>query len=83
MLSAVAEFERELMLERQKEGVEQAKKAGKYKGRVKKYTEKHAGMNHALELYQTGKYTVKQICEITKVSRSALYRELNERERVT
>lgn len=33
MLSAVAQFERELMLERQKVGVQAAKAAGKYKGR--------------------------------------------------
>lgn len=33
MLASVAEFEREIMLERQREGVAKAKKAGKYKGR--------------------------------------------------
>jgi DNA invertase Pin-like site-specific DNA recombinase len=33
MLGAVAEFERALMLERQKDGVQAAKLAGKYKGR--------------------------------------------------
>lgn len=33
MLAAVATFERELMLERQKEGIQAAKDAGKYKGR--------------------------------------------------
>lgn len=33
MLSGIAQFEREMMLERQKEGVAKAKAAGKYKGR--------------------------------------------------
>jgi DNA invertase Pin-like site-specific DNA recombinase len=33
MLTAVATFERELMLERQREGVARAKAEGKYKGR--------------------------------------------------
>ena len=33
MLGAIAEFERELILERQKEGIAIAKRAGKYKGR--------------------------------------------------
>ena len=33
MLGAIAQFERELMLERQKVGVQAAKAAGKYKGR--------------------------------------------------
>jgi DNA invertase Pin-like site-specific DNA recombinase len=34
MLGAVAEFERALMLERQREGIAKAKDEGKYKGRV-------------------------------------------------
>lgn len=34
MLGAIAEFERDLMLERQREGVAKAKADGKYKGRV-------------------------------------------------
>jgi DNA invertase Pin-like site-specific DNA recombinase len=33
VLGAVAQFEREIMLERQREGVAKAKAAGKYKGR--------------------------------------------------
>ena len=33
MLGGVAQFEREMMLERQREGVARAKAAGKYKGR--------------------------------------------------
>jgi DNA invertase Pin-like site-specific DNA recombinase len=34
MLGAIAQFERELMLERQREGIAKAKAAGKYKGRA-------------------------------------------------
>lgn len=33
VLGAVAQFERELMLERQREGIDKAKKEGRYKGR--------------------------------------------------
>lgn len=33
ILGAVAEFEREMMLERQRDGIQAAKEAGKYKGR--------------------------------------------------
>lgn len=76
MFAGFAEFEREIMLERQRAGIARAKKAGKYKGRVKKYHEHHAGMKHALELRRTTDKTVKEICAITGVSRSALYREL-------
>ena len=34
VLGGVAEFEREIMLERQREGIAKAKAAGKYKGRA-------------------------------------------------
>ncbi|OTW54724.1 transposase [Bacillus thuringiensis serovar silo] len=60
---------------RQREGITFAKKVGKYQGRVQKYHEKHAGMNYAMKLYEEGNMTVKQICEITSVSRSSLYRK--------
>jgi DNA invertase Pin-like site-specific DNA recombinase len=80
IMAGFSELERTIIKEKQRNGIELAKKNGKYKGRLKKYTSKHAGMTHAIELYQTGKYTVKQICEITKVSRSALYREIQQRE---
>jgi len=85
MLAGFAEFEREIMLERQRVGIERAKKAGKYKGRVRKYTENHKGMKHALKLAKErdkNGLTIKDICDITRVSRSALYRELQkEREK--
>ncbi len=34
MVGAIAHFEREIMLERQREGIARAKAAGKYKGRA-------------------------------------------------
>jgi DNA invertase Pin-like site-specific DNA recombinase len=34
MIGAIAQFERELMLERQREGIAKAKAEGKYKGRA-------------------------------------------------
>lgn len=79
MFAGVAEFEREIMLERQRAGIERAKKAGKYRGRIRKYTENHKGMQHALKLAKEREkngLTIKDICDITRVSRSALYREL-------
>jgi DNA invertase Pin-like site-specific DNA recombinase len=42
MLGAVAEFERSLILERQREGIAVAKKAGKYKGRKAALTDEQA-----------------------------------------
>jgi len=47
MLGAVAEFERGLLLERQKEGVAKAKRDGKYKGRKPTARAKAAEVNQA------------------------------------
>jgi DNA invertase Pin-like site-specific DNA recombinase len=77
VMAGVNQLERDLIRMRQREGIELAKKEGKYQGRLRKYHEKHAGMNYAIKLYQEGNMTVKQICDITNVSRSALYRALD------
>lgn len=51
MMGAFAEFEREIMLERQKEGIEKAKEDGKYRGRKPMPTE----IVHAVETFlETG-----------------------------
>lgn len=39
MLGAISTFERDLMLERQREGIAIAKRKGKYKGRVSKFSD--------------------------------------------
>jgi DNA invertase Pin-like site-specific DNA recombinase len=77
VMAGVNQLERDLIRMRQREGIELAKKEGKYQGRLKKYHGKHNGMNYAIKLYQEGNMTVKQICDITNVSRSALYRALD------
>ncbi|WEZ17804.1 recombinase family protein [Bacillus safensis] len=76
ILLSVAEWEREMILERQREGIAVAKTQGKYKGKPKKYTDKTPALVHALELFAnraTNGKTVKEICEITKISRASLY----------
>lgn len=78
VIAGVNQLERELIKMRQREGIEIAKKQGKFKGRVKKYTDKHKGLEHAVKLYNSGQYTVKEITEITAVSRSALYRRIKQ-----
>ncbi len=42
VLGGIAQFEREMMLERQREGIDKAQKAGKYKGRKPIHEEKNA-----------------------------------------
>ncbi|MFE7078655.1 recombinase family protein [Priestia megaterium] len=81
VLSGIAEFEADMIKERQLEGIEEAKKRGVYKGRPAKYTEKHRGLQYAIELFHnrdTNKLTVKEIEEITKISRATLYRAVKE-----
>lgn len=78
VMGAVNELERNLIRERVREGVDIAKAQGKYKGRPKKYTERNPKLMHALELYKDGKMTVKNICEVTGVSRSSLYEVIKE-----
>jgi DNA invertase Pin-like site-specific DNA recombinase len=78
VMGGVNQLERDLIRMRQREGIDLAKKEGKYKGRVKKYHKNHAGINYAVKLYNEGEMTVNQICEITNVSRASLYRRLRE-----
>lgn len=40
LLSSIAQFERDLLLERQREGIAVAKKKGKYRGKQSKFTDK-------------------------------------------
>ena len=77
-MAGVNQLERDLIKMRQKEGIEIAKSQGKYKGRLKKYNKNHEWMNYAVKLYHEGNMTVKQICKITNISKSSLYRRLSE-----
>ncbi len=78
VMAGVNQLERDLIRMRQREGIEIAKKEGKFKGRVKKYHKDHEGMNHAVKLYRERNMTVKKICQITSISRSSIYRRLAE-----
>ncbi|MEC1177177.1 recombinase family protein [Metasolibacillus meyeri] len=79
VMAGVNQLERDLIRMWQREGIELAKKEGKFKGRLKKYHKNHAGMNYTVKLYKEGDMTVNQIYEITNVSRASLYRKLSER----
>jgi DNA invertase Pin-like site-specific DNA recombinase len=80
VMAAFSELDRKMIKEKQRSGIKLAKQKGKYRGRVKKYTDKHPGMNHALELRNTTDKTVKEICANTRVSQAAFYRKLKEME---
>lgn len=78
VMGGVNQLERDLIKMRQREGIELAKKEGRYIGRVKKYHDKHAGIRLAIKMYKNREGSVREICEATSVSRSALYRKLDE-----
>ena len=70
MLGAIATFEREMMLERQLEGIAQAKQAGVYKGR--KPTAK-AQAKRVLELLTQGK-TKQAVADELSIGVASVYR---------
>ena len=72
IFGAIAEFERELILQRQREGIQIAKAAGNYKGRNEKKRPKD------FDFYkQCGRqYTVTEIANHYKVSRLTIYKWL-------
>jgi len=72
MLGAIATFEREMMLERQREGIAKAKGQGAYKGR--KPTAK-AKAQEVLELLQTG-MTKQAIADQLGIGVASVYRIL-------
>lgn len=69
VLGGVAEFEREIMLERQREGIAKAKQAGKYKGRVPTAQRKAAEVN-ALRAEGLG---ATEIARRLGISRASVY----------
>lgn len=77
VMAGVNQLERDLIRLRQREGIELAKKEGKFKGRLKKYSKNHSGMNFAVKLFKERGMTVNQICEVTNVFRASLYRKLS------
>ncbi|MBB1274549.1 recombinase family protein [Psychromonas sp. SR45-3] len=73
LIGAIATFERELLLERQAEGIAIAKEKGKYKGRKPISLAKR---NEVFEFVNDG-MTCKQISKKLDISLSSVYRLLN------
>lgn len=74
VLGAVGEFERAIMLERQRVGIAKAKAAGKYRGRA---PTARAKTSDVLRLRSEGK-TVAQIAQTVGISRASVYRAFTE-----
>ena len=74
MLGSIAQFERELMLERQLEGIQKAKKEGKYKGRAPTAQRKAA---EVLRMKAEGRKP-KEIVTALGISRASVFRVLRD-----
>jgi len=70
MIGAIATFERECMLERQREGIALAKKEGKYKGRKAKQLP--SNFSELYQQYLSRKITKTKLAEMCNVSRPVL-----------
>jgi DNA invertase Pin-like site-specific DNA recombinase len=75
LLGSIAQFEREVMLERQREGIAKAKAEGKYKGRKPTARAKAA---QVLELAGRAQITKEAIAEELNIGVASVYRILKE-----
>lgn len=76
MMAVIAQLERDLTVQRVNEGLAAAVKRGKKLGRPKKSPEE---LEHAIALYNSDKYPIKDIEKLSGVSKSVLYKELQYR----
>jgi DNA invertase Pin-like site-specific DNA recombinase len=74
LLASIAQFERELMLERQREGIAKAKAEGKYRGRA---PTARAKKSDVLDLHKVGVGPV-EIARRLGIGRSSIYRIIRE-----
>ena len=73
LMSAIAQFERDVIADRTREGLRSARARGRKGGRPKTNSD---DIKKAVKLYNTQQYTIKEIEEMTGVKKSTLYRTL-------
>lgn len=71
LMSALAQFERDVIAERTKEGLKAARARGRKGGRPRCDPHK---LRQALKLYEAGQHTVAEIEELTGIKKATLYR---------
>lgn len=76
LMSAIAQFERDVIADRTREGLKSARARGRKGGRPK--TDADA-VKKAVKLYRTNQYSIKEIEDLTGVKKSTLYRYLREK----
>ena len=74
LMSAIAQFERDVIADRTREGLRSARSRGRIGGRPKTDSDI---IKKAIKLYHTNQYSIREITELTGVKKSTLYRNLN------
>lgn len=74
-LAALAEYDREMIVEGTRDGLAAARARGRVGGRPQALTQ--IQLDQAQQIYDSGKYTVDQIAAAFKVGRATLYRQLH------
>ena len=75
LMSAIAQFERDVIADRTREGLRAARARGKTGGRPRADPD---AVKKAVKLYHTQQYSVKEVEELTGVKKSTLYRYLQD-----
>ena len=73
LMSALAQFERDVLADRTREGLAAARARGRKGGRPPVNGE---AVKKAIKLYKTGQYSVREITELTGIKPSTLYKNL-------
>lgn len=73
LMSAIAQFERDTIADRTREGLRSARARGKTGGRPKTNSD---SIKKAVKLYNTRRYSIKEIEELTGIKKSTLYRNI-------
>ena len=74
LMSAIAQFERDVIADRTREGLKAARARGRTGGRPRANPE---AVRKAIKLYNTQQYSINEIEELTGVKKSTLYRYLS------
>lgn len=78
LMSAIAQFERDVIADRTREGLKAARARGRSGGRPGADTHK---VKQALKLYEARQHTVREIEELTGVKKATLYRAVAARKK--